>query len=82
MFEIMALVLLSQQPFVPVTEGVASFYTTKEQGLGLGLSICRSIIGAHSGRLWAESHGSGNGSSSGEKAESGATFHMELPSAP
>ena len=30
MFEIMALVLLSQQPFVPVTEGVASFYTTKE----------------------------------------------------
>ena len=30
MFEIMALVLLSQQPSVPVTEGVASFYTTKE----------------------------------------------------
>ena len=44
------------------------FYTTKQQGLGLGLSISRSIIEAHGGRLWAEP---------GEKA--GATFRFTLP---
>jgi PAS domain S-box-containing protein len=46
------------------------FYTTKPQGLGLGLAICRSIVAAHHGRLWAESH-----------SERGAIFHFELPAA-
>ena len=47
-----------------------SFYTTKPSGTGIGLSICRSIIDAHGGRLWAEAN-----------EPRGAIFQFTLPAA-
>ena len=44
------------------------FVTSKTQGLGLGLAVCRSIVTAHEGRLWAENNPDG-----------GASFCFELP---
>jgi K+-sensing histidine kinase KdpD len=44
------------------------FFTTKKEGMGLGLSICRTIISAHRGEIWATNNGKG-----------GASFHFSLP---
>jgi two-component system, LuxR family, sensor kinase FixL len=52
------------------------FYTTKTKGLGLGLSICSSIVRAHKGRLWGEARGPHDSLSGFSR---GATFHLELP---
>jgi signal transduction histidine kinase len=45
-----------------------AFYTTKTSGVGMGLSICRSIIAAHGGRLWVEAN-----------EPRGAVFQFTLP---
>jgi signal transduction histidine kinase len=45
-----------------------AFYTTKSSGLGMGLSICRSIIEGQGGRIWA-----------GSNEPRGAVFHFTLP---
>jgi signal transduction histidine kinase len=47
-----------------------SFFTTKPEGMGVGLSTARSIVLAHRGRIWPEN-----------RADGGVTFFVALPSA-
>jgi len=47
------------------------FYTTKPGGMGMGLSICQSIIESHGGQIWATSNG-----------QQGAAFYFTLPTVP
>ncbi len=61
-------------PGVPVSlfgDLFEPFITGRPGGLGVGLAICRSIIRAHGGRIWAEN-----------KPDGGACFHFTLPAAP
>ena len=44
------------------------FHTTKDGGLGMGLSICRTLVASHGGRLWAE-----------RRPDRGAAFYVALP---
>ena len=55
-------------PLDKLEEIFAPFFSTKDEGMGLGLSIARTIVEAHGGQIWAENMSSG-----------GAVFRVRLP---
>ncbi len=55
-------------PSAKLSEVFDPFFTTKQQGMGIGLSIARTIMQAHRGRIWAEN-----------LADGGAVFHLSMP---
>ena len=66
-----ALTFADSGPGIPdylAESAYTALFSTKEKGLGLGLSICRSVIEAHGGRIWHEGNPAG-----------GCVFHVTLP---
>ena len=57
-------------PVEDVEKIFTPFYTTKQEGMGIGLNICRSIVESHKGRMWVEAN-----------PEGGSIFRFTLPAA-
>jgi two-component system sensor histidine kinase DctS len=69
--ELAVIAIADRGPGVPAEAAKSlfePFYTTKEEGMGMGLNICRSIVEAHQGRLWLEPNPDG-----------GSVFFVSLP---
>jgi signal transduction histidine kinase len=63
--------ILDSGPGIPadrLAQVFEPFFTTKNQGMGMGLSISRTIVEAHGGRIWAEN-----------RIDGGAVFRLTLP---
>jgi signal transduction histidine kinase len=65
------IVVMDSGPGIPdqkLSEIFDTFYTTKEHGTGIGLSIARTIVETYGGKIWAEN-----------RADGGAAFHFTIP---
>jgi len=63
-----ALALVSGRPIEDLDRLFNAFYSTKPNGMGMGLAISRSIVESHGGQIWAKPNASG-----------GAVFQFTLP---